>query len=59
MFYVGFDGQADSSILIRTFKLRHGWIQCPVGGGIVAQPNPAAEYAETLHKAEGILRALR
>lgn len=59
LFYVGFDGQADSSILIRTFTIRHGWIQCPVGGGIVAQSDPAAEYAETLHKAEGMLRALR
>jgi para-aminobenzoate synthetase component 1 len=59
LFYVGFDGTADSSILIRTFTIRHGWIQCPVGGGIVAQSDPAGEYAETLHKAEGMLRALR
>jgi para-aminobenzoate synthetase component I len=29
-----------------------------VGGGIVAQSDPAAEYEETLHKAEGMLRAL-
>ena len=57
--YVGFDGRADSSILIRTFTIRHGWIQCPVGGGIVAQSDPEAEYAETWHKAEGMLRALR
>jgi para-aminobenzoate synthetase component 1 len=58
LFYVGFDGQADSSILIRTFILRHGFIQCPVGGGIVAQSDPVAEYAETWHKAEGMLGAL-
>ncbi len=58
LFYVGFDGQADSSILIRTFILRHVWIQCPVGGGIIAQSDPAAEYEETLVKAEGMLRAL-
>ncbi len=59
LFYVGFDGQADSSILIRSFVCRHGWVQCRVGGGIVAQSNPVAEYEETLHKAEGMLRALR
>jgi para-aminobenzoate synthetase component 1 len=59
LFYVGFDGQADSSILIRTFIIRRGWVQCQVGGGIVAQSNPAAEYEETLVKAEGMLRALR
>ena len=59
LFYAGFDGRVDSSILIRTFTCRRGWIQCPVGGGIVAQSDPEAEYLETLHKAEGMLRALR
>jgi len=59
LFYVGFNGQADSNILIRTFTIRNGWIQCPVGGGIVAQSDPAAEYEETLVKAEGMLRALK
>jgi para-aminobenzoate synthetase component 1 len=58
LFYVGFNGQADSNILIRTFTIRNGWIQCPVGGGIVAQSDPATEYEETLVKAEGMLRAL-
>lgn len=58
LFYVGFDGTTDSSILIRTFTVRRGWIQFPVGGGIVAQSDPDAEYRETLHKAEGMLRAL-
>jgi para-aminobenzoate synthetase component 1 len=59
LFYVGYDGRVDSSILIRTFTVRHGWIQCPVGGGIVAQSHPVAEYEETMVKAEGMLRALR
>ncbi|MCH8829128.1 MAG: aminodeoxychorismate synthase component I, partial [Planctomycetes bacterium] len=59
LFYIGFDGNADSNILIRTFVCRHGQIQCSVGGGIVAQSDPVAEYEETLHKAEGMLRALR
>jgi para-aminobenzoate synthetase component 1 len=58
LFYVGYNGQTDSNILIRTFTIRHGWIQCPVGGGIVAQSDPAAEYEETMIKAEGMLRAL-
>jgi para-aminobenzoate synthetase component 1 len=59
LFYVGYDGRVDSSILIRTFTVRRGWIQCPVGGGIVAQSNPVSEYEETMVKAEGMLRALR
>lgn len=58
LFYIGYDGQMDSSILIRTFTVSGGWVQCPVGGGIVAQSDPEAEYQETLHKAEGMLRAL-
>ena len=58
LFYAGFDGTVDSSILIRTFTCRQGWIQCQVGGGIVAQSDPVSEYEETLHKAEGMLRAL-
>lgn len=58
LFYAGFDGTADSSILIRTFTCRGGWVQCPVGGGIVAQSDPQAEYDETMHKAAGMLRAL-
>ena len=56
LFCIGFDGTMDSSILIRTFVWRHGWVQCSVGGGIVAQSNPVSEFEETLHKAEGMLR---
>ncbi|MGD9648629.1 MAG: chorismate-binding protein, partial [Pirellulales bacterium] len=57
--YLGFDGTCDTSILIRTITAGRGWWQAPVGGGIVAASTPAAEYAETWHKAEGLLRALR
>lgn len=57
--YVGFDGSADTSILIRTFTAGRGWFQFPVGGGIVADSVPEREYEETWHKAEGLLRALR
>jgi para-aminobenzoate synthetase component 1 len=58
LFYLGFDGRADSNILIRSFVQRHGWVQCSVGGGVTIQSDPAAEYAETLHKAAGMLNAL-
>jgi para-aminobenzoate synthetase component 1 len=57
--YLGFDGSMDANILIRTFTLNRGWMQFPVGGGIVADSTPQAEYEETLHKAAGLLRALR
>ena len=57
--YIGFDGQMDTNILIRTFTIGRGWVQFPVGGGIVADSVPEREYEETWHKAEGLLRALR
>ena len=58
MGWISFDGGMSTSILIRTATLARGWIQLPVGGGIVAQSRPEAEYQETLNKAEGMLRAL-
>jgi len=57
--YIGFDGSMDTNILIRTFTAGRGWLQFPVGGGVVADSVPEDEYAETMHKAEGMLRALR
>ncbi len=59
LFYVGANGQSDSNLLIRTFVQRHDGLQLGVGGGIVAQSNPADEYEETLTKAAGMVRALR
>jgi para-aminobenzoate synthetase component 1 len=56
--YVGFDGTADFNLLIRTLVNRPDRIECAVGGGITARSDPAAEYAETLHKAAGMLRVL-
>jgi para-aminobenzoate synthetase component I len=56
--WIGFDGAMDTNILIRTFTAGRGWVQFPVGGGIVADSDPAHEYEETLHKAAGLLRSL-
>jgi para-aminobenzoate synthetase component 1 len=57
--YIGFDGTMDTNILIRTFTAGRGWLQFPVGGGIVADSDPDREYDETLDKAKGLLRALK
>ncbi len=56
--WVGFDGAMDTNILIRTFTAGRGWVQFPVGGGIVADSDPRREYEETLVKAAGLLKAL-
>lgn len=56
--YITPSGEMDLSVLIRTITAGRGWWQLPVGGGIVAQSDPALELEETWHKAEGLLRAL-
>ncbi|MEN0110221.1 MAG: anthranilate synthase component I family protein [Planctomycetota bacterium] len=48
----------DSSVLIRTITLAGGWAQAPVGGGVVVQSDPVAEYDETWHKAAGLIDAV-
>ena len=59
MFWVGFDGAMDSSVLIRTVRPHPAGVALAwVGGGITAKSDPAAEYEETLHKAAATLRAL-
>ncbi|MFM8415121.1 MAG: anthranilate synthase component I family protein [Planctomycetota bacterium] len=56
--YLGLDGSADFNLLIRTFVSGAGTITFSAGGGITAASDPAAEHAESLHKAEGMLRVL-
>jgi para-aminobenzoate synthetase component 1 len=56
--YISFAGDMDLNILIRTITACDGWWQVPVGGGIVADSQPALEEQETWHKARGILQAI-
>jgi anthranilate/para-aminobenzoate synthase component I len=56
--YFSFDGQIDLSVAIRTMTLSDGRACFNVGGGIVAESDPAAEYEESLTKARALLRAL-
>ena len=57
--YIGFDGNMDSNIAIRTLVHRNGKIYCWAGGGIVADSGMAAEYQETLDKASAMLDLLQ
>ncbi|MFQ5785322.1 MAG: aminodeoxychorismate synthase component I [Alphaproteobacteria bacterium] len=52
--FIGFDGTMDTNIAIRTLALKDGVAVFQVGGGIVADSEPAAEYEETLTKAEAL-----
>jgi len=56
--YVGFDGALDTAITLRTMVIKDGIVSMQAGGGIVADSEPAREYAECFHKLGGSLRAV-
>ncbi len=56
--YISHAGDADLNIIIRTFVIKGGTAYVQVGAGIVADSDAEREYAETLHKAEALRRAL-
>lgn len=56
--YFSFDGRIDLSVAIRTLTLRGRLARFNVGGGIVAESDPEAEYLESLVKARALLGAL-
>ncbi len=57
--FVGFNGNMDTSIAIRTVVVKGGIAYYQVGGAIVADSDPDAEYQETLDKAKAIVLALK
>ena len=56
--YLGFDGCMDLNIVIRTFVIKGNRVYFQVGGGIVSDSDPEAEYQETLDKARALMAAL-
>jgi aminodeoxychorismate synthase component I len=52
--WLGFNGESQFNIAIRTLVRDGGKLSYHVGAGIVADSMPEAEYAETMHKGEGI-----
>jgi len=57
--YIGFNGEMDLNIIIRTFVIRNGTAYIQVGGGIVADSEPRREFQETMHKARALIEALK
>ncbi len=55
--YLGWDGNMDMAIAIRTAVIKDGNIHVQAGGGIVADSDPQAEWEETMNKARAMLRA--
>ncbi len=56
--YISFDGNMDSSIVIRTFCIKGQTISFQVGGAIVLDSDPKAEFDETIDKARALQNAL-
>jgi len=57
--YIGFDGNMDLNIAIRTLVHSRGVIRCWAGGGIVADSRAEDEYQETFDKAAAMLKLLQ
>ncbi|MDA0996667.1 MAG: aminodeoxychorismate synthase component I, partial [Proteobacteria bacterium] len=58
VFWAGFDGGMDSSIIIRSLVFSDGVAAAHAGGGIVADSDPMAEYDEARLKAVPLIAAL-
>jgi len=57
--YLSADGQMQFNIAIRTIVVNEGKAYVSVGGGIVADSNPADEYEETMVKAQAMFEVLK
>lgn len=54
--YVGFDGNMDTNIAIRTLVCHDGYMHAWAGGGIVMDSVMEAEYQESLDKAAAMIK---
>lgn len=56
--YLGFDGNVDLNIIIRTILIKDNQAHFGVGGGITWESNEECEYEETIDKARALMRVL-
>ncbi|MCC7539786.1 MAG: chorismate-binding protein [Deltaproteobacteria bacterium] len=56
--YIGFDGNMDVAIAIRTVEANARSFEVQAGAGIVEASDPETEHQETLHKARAPLEAI-
>jgi len=56
--YIGFTGNMDLNIVIRSFVMKDKMAYVQAGAGIVADSDPEKEYYETLKKAEALIKTL-
>jgi anthranilate synthase component 1 len=55
--YISAGGEADICIVLRTAMFADGQVFVQAGAGVVADSDPAAEFAETEAKARAPMRA--
>jgi anthranilate synthase component 1 len=56
--YVGWRGDMDTAIAIRTAVIKDGNLHIQAGAGIVADSVPSREWEETMNKGRAIFRAV-
>lgn len=56
--YIGFNGDMDLSITIRTYAIKNNIVTFQAGGAVVIDSDPLSEYEETLAKAHALHKAL-
>lgn len=57
--YLGFSGNLDTCITIRTIVFKNGKAYVQAGGGVVGDSVPELEYEESCNKAKAMLKAIR
>ena len=56
--YIGFNGDMDTAIAIRTAVIKDQRLYVQAGAGIVADSVPQSEWDETMNKARAVFRAV-
>jgi len=56
--YIGWHGDADTAIAIRTAVIQDGRLHVQAGAGIVYDSDPAKEWDETMNKGRALFRAV-
>ncbi len=56
--YIGWNGDADTAIAIRTAVIQNGRLHVQAGAGIVFDSDPTKEWEETMNKGRALFRAV-
>ncbi len=56
--YIGWDGDTDTAIAIRTAVIQDGRLHVQAGAGIVFDSDPGKEWEETMNKGRALFRAV-